>query len=119
MSIKPRVQVPVATAQAIVDRALAGRSVASVCNIHGGEIAAVYEIAFKGAEPPVVLKVYPDSLHWKMQKEVAVAALIGDRLSVPVPRILLADDSKSLLDLNFALMTKLEGSILGRLEATL
>jgi hypothetical protein len=30
-----------------------------------------------------VLKVYPDDLHWKMQKEVTVIGLIADRLGVP------------------------------------
>jgi aminoglycoside phosphotransferase (APT) family kinase protein len=66
-----------------------------------------------------MLKVYPDDLHWKMQKEVTVVGLVQDRLSVPTPRILLADDSKTLLGLNFIVMTKLDGSILGQLERTL
>jgi aminoglycoside phosphotransferase (APT) family kinase protein len=73
----------------------------------------------KAAYPPLVLKIYPDDLHWKMQKEVTVLELIGNRLSVAVPRILLADDTKNLLGLNFTLMTKLDGSILGRLESSL
>jgi aminoglycoside phosphotransferase (APT) family kinase protein len=119
MSIRPDLEVPVAAAQAIVDSVLVGHTVAAVSNIHGGEIAATYEIAFDDAEPPVVLKVYPDSLYWKMQKEVTVASLIQARLSVPAPRILLADDSKRLLGLNFILMTKLKGSILGGLEPDL
>src|ERR1700726_3858208 len=113
MTIPPYLQVPVATAQAIVDGVLPDRTVAAVSKIHGGEIAATYEIVFADAEQPIVLKMYPDSLHWKMQKEVAVASLIQGRLSVPAPRILLADDSKSGLGLNFILMTKLAGSILG------
>jgi len=119
MSIRPDLQVPAATAQAIVDGVLPGHAVAAVSEIHGGEIAAIYEIAFGGAEQPVILKVYPDSLHWKMQKEVTVASLIRACLSVPVPRILLADDSKRLLGLNFILMTKLAGSILGGFESAL
>jgi aminoglycoside phosphotransferase (APT) family kinase protein len=120
MNLKPELQLSVATAQAIVDRAVSDRAVATVSRLHGGEIAAVYEIAFADpAQPPLVLKVYPDELHWKMQKEVTVVALIQDRLSVPVPRILLADDSKTLLALNFTLMTRLDGSILGELETTL
>lgn len=119
MSIRPDLRVPVATAQAIVDGVLPGHTVAAVSEIHGGEIAATYEIAFGGAEQPVILKVYPDSLHWKMQKEVTVASLIQARLSVPVPRVLLADDSKRLLGLNFILMTKLAGSILAGFESTL
>src|SRR6266699_2354677 len=119
MSIRPDLQMPVATAQAIVDCVLVGHTVAAVSKIYGGEIAAIYEIALGDAEQPVVLKVYPESLHWKMQKEVTVTSLIQARLSAPVPRILLADDSKRLLGLNFILMTKLAGSILGRLEPTL
>jgi hygromycin-B 7''-O-kinase len=119
MSVRPDLQLPVIAAQAIVDGVLMGHTVAAVSNIHGGEIAATYEITFVEDEPPVVLKVYPDSLHWKMQKEVTVIALVQGRLSVPAPRILLADDSKRLLDLNFVLMTKLPGSTLGRLESTL
>jgi aminoglycoside phosphotransferase (APT) family kinase protein len=119
MTIRPDLQVPVATAQAIVDNVLVGQTVAEVSKIHGGEIAATYEIAFCGAEQPVILKVYPGSVHWKMQKEATVASVIQARLSVPVPRILLADDSKKLLGLNFILMTKLAGSILGGFESTL
>ena len=76
MSIRPDLQMPVATAQAIVDGVPPGHTVAAVSKIHGGEIAATYEIAFGDAEQPVILKVYPDSLHWKMQKEVTVASLI-------------------------------------------
>jgi aminoglycoside phosphotransferase (APT) family kinase protein len=120
MNLKPDLQLSVATAQAIVDPAVSEQAVATVSKLHGGEIAAVYEIAFVDpAQPPLVLKVYPDELHWKMQKEVTVLGLIQGRLSASVPRILLADDSKRLLGLNFTLMTKLDGSILGQLETTL
>ena len=119
MTIRPDLQVPVATAQAIVDNVLVGQTVADVSKIHGGEIAATYEIAFCGAEQPVILKVYPGSVHWKMQKEATVASVIQARLSVPVPRILLADNSKKLLGLNFVLMTKLAGSIFGRVRVEL
>ena len=55
MSIRPDLQVPVMAAQAIVDGVLAGHTVAAVSNIHGGEIAATYDIAFVEDEPPVVL----------------------------------------------------------------
>lgn len=120
MRVRPDLQVPVTTAQTIVDRVLSDCTVATVSTLHGGEIAAVYEIAFLEARPPLVLKVYPDTLHWKMQKETFVlGTLVQDRLSVPVPMVLLADDSKRVLDLNFIVMTKLEGSPLGRLEPQL
>jgi hypothetical protein len=42
VNMKPDLHVTVATAQAIIDRALAGRTVATVSTIHGGDIAAVY-----------------------------------------------------------------------------
>jgi aminoglycoside phosphotransferase (APT) family kinase protein len=116
MRIRPEPDVPVATAQAIVESVLTDHRVAAVSRIHGGEIAATYEIAFEGANQPLVLKVYPDSLHWKMRKEASVASLLEARLRVPTPRILLADDSKRLLHLNFILMTRLAGSNLATLE---
>jgi aminoglycoside phosphotransferase (APT) family kinase protein len=120
MKVRPDLQISVATAQSIVDQAVSGRVVAAISTLHGGEIAAVYEVAFADlAHPPLVLKVYPDDLHWKMQKEVTVVGLVQDRLRVPTPRILLADDSKTLLGLNFIVMSKLDGSILGQLERTL
>ena len=117
MLIKPDLQVSLATAQAIVDQVVAGQTVATVSRLYGGELAAIHEIGFANpAHRPLVLKVYPDSLHWKMQKEVMIAALVRDRLSVSVPRILLADDSKKLLALNWTLMTKLDGVVLGQIE---
>jgi len=117
MELKPDLQVCVPTAQSIVDQVVSGRGVATVSRLYGGEIAAIHEIAFADpAHRPLVLKVYPDDLRWKMQKEVTVTALIQDRLSVPAPDILLADDSKRLLPLNFILMTRLDGSGLGQLE---
>ncbi|WP_407155990.1 phosphotransferase family protein [Bradyrhizobium sp. STM 3557] len=122
MKLKPDLQLSVAMVQAIVDQVIPASAVAAISRLHGGEMATVYEIAFVDANhPPLVLKVYPEDLHWKMQKEITVLDLIGDRLSVPVPRILLADDSKTLLGLNFTLMTGLKGTKLGLggLEETL
>jgi|SRR5581483_4257700 len=119
MSLKPELEISSATAQAIVDCVLPGHAVAELSRVHGGEIAAVYQLAFVGSQAPLILKVYPDSLLWKMQKEANVLPLVHDRLSVAVPRILRADDSKRLLGLSFVLMTKLEGSILGGLAQTL
>src|SRR5262249_26867372 len=118
MSVRPA-QVPLATAQSIVDRVLAGRQVTGVSTIHGGEIDSVLWITFKGPYPPFVLKFYPYALHWKMRKEANVLSLVQPRLSVPIPRILLADDSKQIIALNFILMTKLDGEILADLEPTL
>jgi hygromycin-B 7''-O-kinase len=102
--VKPDLVVSKADAQIIVDRVVVGRTVAAIANIQGGAISALFEIAFGDDHEPLVLKVYPDDLHWKMRKEVTVSSLIQNRLTVPVPRILLADDTKSVLKFNFILM---------------
>jgi aminoglycoside phosphotransferase (APT) family kinase protein len=117
MELKPDLQVSVPVAQSIVDEAVSDRVVTAVSRLYGGEIAAIHEIAFTDpAHRPLVLKIYPDELRWKLQKEVAVISLIQDRLSVPAPRILFSDDTKRLLPLGFTLMTKLDGAGLGQLE---
>jgi hypothetical protein len=75
----------VSTAQAVVDEAGCSGAVARIATLQGGEIAAVYEIGFVNpAHPALVLKVYPDDLFWKMQKEVTVIGLIQNRLGVPL-----------------------------------
>src|SRR4029079_14281500 len=106
-------------AQAIVDRVLPGRALAAVIRLQGGEMGAVYELKLAEAHPRLRCKVYPQEFQWKMQKEVAVYGRLDGRLGVPTPRILLADDSKSLLDLNFVVMNKLEGEVLLALEGSL
>src|SRR5262245_57069260 len=79
-------------------------------------MGAVYELKLAEAHHSLVLKVYPREFQWKMQKEVIVCGRLDGRLTVPIPRILLADDSKSLLDLNFVVMSKLDGENLADLE---
>ena len=98
-----------AVAQAIVDRIASGRRVARVEKIPMGEIGAVYAIEFADAGPGYVLKAYPANLRWKMRKDEAVLALVQDRLSVPVPRIVSIDDEH-------LVMTRLAGSGLLAME---
>ena len=107
-----------AQAQAIVDRVQDNQAVAQVLEHQGGHIGAIYEIALVHA-PPLIIKLYSESLHWKMRKEVNICRMLADRLSVPVPRILLADDDKSLIELNFVVMNKLDGGVLRGLEPAL
>jgi aminoglycoside phosphotransferase (APT) family kinase protein len=115
-TVKPDIAVSPAQAQTIVNRLGAGQTVAQISKLQGGAIGAIYEIGLVGGAPSLVLKVYPESLHWKMQKEVDVCALLSGRLGVPVPRVLLADDTKSVIGLNFVLMNKLDGVVLRGLE---
>jgi aminoglycoside phosphotransferase (APT) family kinase protein len=117
--VKPDIVVSPAQAQAIVDRLCAGQTVAQISKLQGGAIGAIYEIRLMDGAPSLILKVYPESLHWKMQKEVNVCALLSGRLSVAVPRVLVADDAKSVIGLNFVLMSKLDGVVLRGLEPAL
>jgi len=116
MAMKPDLVESKADAQMIVDRVVAGPTVAAIANMQGGAISALFEITFGDDHAPLVLKVYPDDLHWKMRKEVTVSSLVQNTLTVPVPRILLADDTKSVLGLNFILMDKLHGDVLRYLK---
>jgi aminoglycoside phosphotransferase (APT) family kinase protein len=117
--LKPDMQPSTAQAQAIVDRVAPGRRLADVHELRVGEIGAVFEITLADGPPAFVLKVYPEALHWKMQKEVLVARLLAGRPGLPVPRILLADHSRSLIGLSFMVMTRLDGQNLLQLEPSL
>jgi aminoglycoside phosphotransferase (APT) family kinase protein len=119
VTLKPTLEIPQEQAQAIVDRVAPGRRLVRLSALLSGEISAVFEIELADGPPALVLKVYPEALHWKMRKEVLVARLLDGKLDVPVPRILLADDSKALIDLNFAVMTRLDGHNVLGLERTL
>jgi hygromycin-B 7''-O-kinase len=117
-SVKPDLEVSTKVAQTIVDRVRPNAEVVSVTRIHGGEMAAIHEIGLDDGAL-LILKVYPEFVRWKMSKEANIARLIDGRLGVASPRVLVTDDSKELLDLNFLIMTRLAGQRLGRLEPTL
>ena len=76
VTLKPSLAVTDAQAQAIVDRIASGSRLARVGELLAGEISAVFEIELAEGPPAFVLKVYPETMHWKMQKEVSVARLL-------------------------------------------
>lgn len=115
--LKPRLAISVDQAQSIIRRSASDASVLGITELHGGEIGTVLEVTLANA-PACILKIYPASLQWKMAKEVYVLGLL-QHLGAAAPKILLADDTRTLIDLNFVLMTKLDGTVLGRREATL
>lgn len=118
--LKPAVLLTDAQAQAIVDRAAPGRHVACVSAFGHGEISAVFDVELADGSPGLVIKIYPDTLHWKMQKEILVAGLMRThRLAAPVSRILFADDSKSLIAFNYVVLDRLPGSSLADHERDL
>lgn len=118
-SPKPDFSLSLQAARSIANRVLPDADVTAVSPLHGGHMGAVFELALSGSEPPLVLKVYPEAYRWKMQKEMNVIGLIEGRVDVPVPRILLADESKTLLPLSFVLMRKIEGENLRGIEKDL
>jgi aminoglycoside phosphotransferase (APT) family kinase protein len=118
-TLKPELVISVARAQAIVDRIVERSAVARVTTLHGGELCSVFEISFSGQRDSLVLKVYPDTFQWKMRKEASIIGLLQGRLSVTIPQVLLIDDTKSMLELNFIVMTKLHGVPMAGLEQTL
>jgi aminoglycoside phosphotransferase (APT) family kinase protein len=118
-TLKPVLAISKEQAQAIVDRVTPGRKLSRIGELLAGEISAVFEIELEGGPPAFVLKVYPEALHWKMQKEILVARLLDGKLGVPTPRILLADDSRTLIELSFVVMDRLDGKSLLGLEPML
>lgn len=119
MTLKPQLDLSVATAQRLLDGVIAGAEVERVVRIHGGEIATIFEIGLQADRPSVVLKVYPDTLRWKLRKEASMLRLVADRLAVPAPRVLAVDDTRTRLNLDYMLMTKLDGVVFGTLEVSL
>jgi aminoglycoside phosphotransferase (APT) family kinase protein len=118
--LKPALLLTDAQAQAIVERAAPGRRVARLSAFGRGEISAVFDVELADGPPGLVIKIYPDTLQWKMQKEILVAGLMSThRLAAPVSRILFADDSKSLIAFNFVVMDRLAGSSLADHERDL
>ncbi|UWU89483.1 phosphotransferase family protein [Bradyrhizobium sp. CB1015] len=117
LQLKPRLAISVDQVQSIIRRVSPQASVLDVAELHGGEIGTVLEIVLADS-PACILKAYPASLQWKMAKEVYVLELLRD-VDVAVPKILFADDTRRAIDLNYVLMTKLDGTMLGRREADL
>lgn len=116
--LKPDLAISLATATAILARAGRDAAVVALSLLHGGEISAVCELVLSDASA-LVLKIYPDSMSWKMRKEARLLDLVRDRLPVPAPRLLLADGARDLVGLDYILISKLAGELLGPLEPRL
>src|SRR5262249_25346133 len=109
----------VAVAQAIMRSHHASCVVEGLELRHGGNISTVYEIRCAQPSQPVILKVYPDAFHWKMEKELYVYRLLGRAASLPTPSILWSDGSKELLPQNYVVMTTLKGQLLSQVAPSL
>jgi len=57
----------------------------------------------------LVVKCHPADRAWQMPQERYVLGLIAARTRVPVPRVVYADASRSLLDRDYLVMTRIDG----------
>ncbi len=79
-----------------------------IARLHGGG-TEVYEVTLAGAHAPLALKFYPDEPAWRPAKEAFVASLIGERAPIAIPRWLALDETRSVLPVRYAVMTRLPG----------
>ena len=108
-----------ALAQAIVQRHCTSGVVDGLELRRGGNISTVYEVRCIAPDPSVILKIYPDAFHWKMEKELYVYRLLDRIEGLPTPSVLGSDDSKELLAQNYVLMTALKGQPLSSVATSL
>ncbi len=113
------VALTIAIAQTIMRKHCPSCVVESCEPRHGGGISTVYEMRCSQPDQRVILKVYPDTFHWKMEKEVYVYSLLDRAEGLPTPSSLWSDDSKELLPQNYLLMTTLKGQRLSHVAPSL
>jgi aminoglycoside phosphotransferase (APT) family kinase protein len=118
-NIRLKHAVSLTEAQAIVDRIEPGTQVTNLVTLLGGEHSSVYEMERAGEAQSFIIKLYPEFLHWKLQKEDYIYGVLGKWPCLPIPRVLWRDASKTLLPLNLLVMTKINGQALVHLEASL
>jgi aminoglycoside phosphotransferase (APT) family kinase protein len=106
-------------AQTVLRRIFPAAAVEEIIIRAGGENSAVYEVHTREPAQHLIIKVYPDHPRWKMDKEIYVYGLLEQAGSLPIPRVLLADDSRRLLARSYLVMTLLPGQVLSVLSPQL
>lgn len=106
------VDLTMSTVAAMVSQVYPSVEVQSVAPLAGGKINAVFEITCTKLPAKLVLKIYADTYHWKMEKEVFLYGLLADRPGVTVPTVLVTDASRALWPQDYTIMTKLDGVML-------
>ena len=113
------VHLTIAIAQAIMRRHCPSGVIEGLELRQGGNISTVYEVHCTKPDQSVIIKIYPDTFHWKMEKELYVYRLLGRTEGLPTPSILWSDNSKELLPQNYVLMTTLRGQLLSHVAPSL
>jgi aminoglycoside phosphotransferase (APT) family kinase protein len=118
-TVKPHLVLSLTDANAVISRIDPDLQVVSLFELLGGEISGVYEARLARGAPSLIIKIYPDMLHWKLEKEVSIYRRLTDFPHLPVPKVIWHDDSKTLLPQNLLVMTKIDGRVLRPLESSL
>src|SRR5205823_7528493 len=63
----------------------------------------------------LVVKTYPVERPWHLHHEAFVYSLIRTQTTIPMPEVVLCDDSKRLVPLDYAVMTRLPGTTMASL----
>jgi aminoglycoside phosphotransferase (APT) family kinase protein len=101
-------------------------TVGGIEELKGGMFNSAYRIELVGTQDPLILKVSfgpstPILTYEKemMRTEVAVHKLVEAHTTVPVPKLLKADLTRSLVDSNYFFMTELRGQVMSKLKRQL
>jgi hypothetical protein len=101
---------------AFLDTVLGQRIVGAAClafrvdastRLHGGDNSVALDLYDRERDAHLA-KVYSERLAWKMAKEVLVYDLLS-HAPVPTPKIVFGDDTRRVIDANYALMAELDG----------
>jgi hygromycin-B 7''-O-kinase len=79
--------------------------------VGGGGISSVFDVTTLSGSNFIV-KVYPETYGWKLAKEVFVYNRLSTIDGLPTPVVIGADDTRSIIDANFLVLSKLPGVML-------
>ena len=81
----------------------------------GGAISEVLELKCSNPKKDLIIKIY-ELIDWEMGTELIANKIMKENKRIPLPTILIADDSKAILDFNYIVMEKLQGDVLAKVS---
>jgi aminoglycoside phosphotransferase (APT) family kinase protein len=85
--------------------------VVDVRPVGGGGISSVFDVSTRGGVSYIV-KIYPEAFAWKLAKEVFIYRQMSAVEGLPTPKVIGWDDSRSIIDANFLVLSKLPGTMM-------
>lgn len=77
----------------------------------GGAISEVLEVKCSNPKKDLIIKIY-ELFDWEMETELLANKILITNKNIPIPSILISDNSKTILGYNYLVMEKLKGEIL-------